>query len=88
MTDKPVLRVLDTPHDHGDILVHHAGDPWAESELLGLPGCPAIKFRRDSLLGQVSPMRLLGIELSALLEAVAQNARLRLLASSKGTHRP
>jgi len=52
VTDKPVLRVLETPHDKGDILVHHAGDPWAESELLGLPMCPWRHFRRNTIYGR------------------------------------
>jgi hypothetical protein len=68
MTDKPVLRVLETPHDRGDILVHHAGDPWAESELLGLPACPWRHFRRDTIYGKKQTM-LLEPELLAALQA-------------------
>jgi hypothetical protein len=66
--DKPVLRVLETPHDKGDILVHHAGDPWAESELLGLPMCPWRHFRRNTIYGKKQTM-LLSPELVRVLDS-------------------
>jgi hypothetical protein len=72
--DKPVLRVLETPHDRGDILVHHAGDPWAESGLLGLPGCPWRHFRRDTIFGKAPAVRLLP-ELLATLQSFAFEVR-------------
>jgi hypothetical protein len=77
MTDKPVLRVLETPHDRGDILVHHAGDPWAESELLGLPACPWRMFRRNTIYGREQTLFLLPELRSALLPFLP----------TQGTHR-
>jgi hypothetical protein len=68
---KPILRQLETPHDHAAILVHHAGDPWAESVLLGLPSCPWFGYRRDVALGRTSSSRIVGLELAAVLEKIA-----------------
>jgi hypothetical protein len=85
MTDKPIFRQLETPHDRGIILVHHAGDPWAESGLLGLPGCPSVGFRRDSLLAQANPMRLLGLELWDVLRQIARAGYVRFTDPLKGT---
>jgi hypothetical protein len=64
---KPLFRQLQTPYDRGDIYVHHEGDPWAESELLGLPGCPWRHFRRNTIFGVQEPA-FLGSELVRALQ--------------------